>query len=128
MKSQFRFAAHDQSTALVIVFPPEVKGLFNQDVHELVRQVQEQLEGVYVTYALSSGNSPDLRAAMSAVRFVGCESAVVVPAEASETGHFEDWRKSGDWLLTADFIGPDLNAPAVVDAFMAAISEADRAA
>jgi hypothetical protein len=71
------------SIALVIVFPPDVKGLFNPAVHALVRGVEERLEGVHVTYALTSGAAPDLEASLAAARFAGCTSAVVV--------HAEDW-------------------------------------
>ena len=83
MSASFRFGASGKSVALVIVFPAGVSGLFNADIHRLVREVQESLGGVYVTYALSSGTAPNLRDAMFAARLVGCDSAVVVPAVAS---------------------------------------------
>lgn len=83
MSSTMHFGNGARQTALVIVFPSGVKGLFNPEVHRLVSEVQDQLENVYVTYALSGGPSPGIDAAMSAARFAGCASAVVI--------HSEDW-------------------------------------
>ena len=128
MKRPFRLAADETKTALVIVFPPEFKGLFNPEVHRLVGEVQEQLDGVYVTYALSSGNSPDLRASLAAARFVGSESAVVVLAEASDIARFLDHDSTGDWVLTASTVHFELDAPALVDAYRVAVAQAGRAA
>ncbi|MCW8984675.1 MAG: CbiX/SirB N-terminal domain-containing protein [Thermoanaerobaculales bacterium] len=128
MKSQFRLAENEAKTALVVVFPPAVKGLFNSEVHELVSEVQELLDGVYVTYALSSGSSPDLRAALSAARFVGCESAVVVPAGAGDADRLVNSDSKGDWLLTVSTGLSELDAPALVDAYRVAVAEAGRAA
>jgi hypothetical protein len=128
MKTPFNFDAEETTTALVIVFPPGVRGLFNSEIHDLVREGQEQLDGVYVTYALSSGTSPDLRSAISAARFVGCDSAVVVPAGASDIVQFADRGSTGDWLLNVTPVDSDLDAPAVVDAYLTAVTEAGRAA
>ena len=128
MKYPFKVATDETKTALVIVFPPEFKGLFNPRVHELVREVQEQLHGVYVTFALSSGTCPDLRASIAAARFVGCESAVVVLAEASDVARFIDHGSIGDWLLTASTVDSELDAPALVDAYHVAVADAGRAA
>ncbi len=55
MKSPFRLANDETKTALVILFPPQFKGLFNPEVHRFVGEVQEQLDEVYVNFALSSG-------------------------------------------------------------------------
>ena len=128
MKTPFRFAADENGSALVIVFPPGVKGLFNSEIHGLVREVQERLDGVYVTYALSSGTSPDLRAAISAARFVGCDSAVVVAAATNDAVRFAERGTTGDWLLTVSPVHSELDAPAVVDAYLTAVTEAGRAA
>jgi hypothetical protein len=128
MKTPFRFAADGKSMALVIVFPPGVKGLFNSEIHGLVREIQEQLDGVYVTYALSSGTSPDLRAAMVAARFVGCDSAVAVPVGASDVVNFVDHDSPGDWLLTTLSVRSRLDAQAVIDSYLEAVVEAGRAA
>ena len=46
MKNPFRFAEYESKTALVVAFPPAVKGLFNTEVHNLVRKVRELLDGV----------------------------------------------------------------------------------
>ena len=128
MKSPSRLAKDETKTALVILFPPQFKGLFNPEVHRFVGAVQEQLDGVYVNFALSSGDSPDLGASIAAARFVGCDSAVVVLAGASDTAPFIDDSSKGDWLLTASTGLSELDAPALVDAYRAAVAEAGRAA
>ena len=128
MKTPFRFTANDIKTALVIAFPPTVKGLFNSEVHGFVREVQELLDDVYVTYALSSGTSPDLRDAMAAAQFGGCESMVVVPVGASDAARFVETGSKGDWLLAASPVLTELDAPALADAYLEAVSEAGRAA
>jgi len=108
MKTPFRFAADENGSALVIVFPPGVKGLFNSEIHGLVREVQERLDGVYVTYALSS--------------------AVVVAAATNDAVRFAERGTTGDWLLTVSPVHSELDAPAVVDAYLTAVTEAGRAA
>ena len=128
MKTPFIFSPAGTKTALVIVFPPAVKGLFNSEVHLLVREVREMLDGVYVTYALSSGTSPDLRDSIAAARFGGCESAVVVPVGASDAARFIDIGPKGDWLLSASQVHAEFDASALVDAYQAAVAEAGRAA
>jgi len=129
MKVPFRCAPDRTKTALVIVFPPAVKGLFNSEVHRLVSEVQELLDGgVYVTYALSSGSSPDLGDSMAAARFGGCESAVVVQVGASDAARFIDTGLKGDWLLTASQVYAEHDAPALVNAYLRAVADAGRAA
>lgn len=128
MQNPFNFAENEESMALIIVFPPGVHGLFNPHVHNLVREVQENLGGVYVTYALSSGSSPDLRAAMDAARFVGCESVVVVPAGSGAVGESVHRESGGDWLLTSSLPGVELDAPSVIGAYFTAVTEAGKAA
>ena len=44
MKDRFRLAKDETKTALVILFPPQFKGLFNPEVHRFVGAVQEQLD------------------------------------------------------------------------------------
>lgn len=128
MKNTSRVALNGTKTALVIVFPPAVKGLFNSEVHRLVREVQELLEGVYVTYALSSGSSPDLRDSMVAARFGGFESAVVVPVGASDAARFIDTGSKGDWLLSDSQVHTVHDASTLVNAYLKAVAEAGRAA
>jgi hypothetical protein len=128
MKTPFGLASDETKSALVIMFPPTVKGLFNSDVHQLVRDVQDLLEGVYVTYAFSSGSSPDLRDSIAAARFGGCESAVVVPVGATDPAPFDDTASKGDWLLTGSQVDAEHDAPALVDAYLEAVADAGRAA
>jgi hypothetical protein len=128
MKNSFTFASDGTRPALVIMFPPAVKGLFNSDVHRLVREVQEILDDVYVTYALSSGTSPDLRDSMAAARFGGCESMVVIPLGAGDAVRSTDTAPTGDWLLTGSGVETEYEASALVDAYLAAVTEAGKAA
>jgi hypothetical protein len=128
MTQSFSFDANRTGSALVIVFPPGVRGLFNTEIHGLVRQVQERLESVYVTYALSSSGSPDLRDALAAARFAGCDSAVVIPTEASDAALLDEARSTGDWMVAISPTMSDTEAPAVVDAYQAALAKAEKAA
>lgn len=81
------FDTSPHTSGIVIVFPPGVTSLFNTNVHRLVRKVEDQLDGVFVTYALSAGADPDVGAALKAARFAGCRSAVVI--------HSDDWLGDG---------------------------------
>ena len=90
MDSKRLFDASPQRMGIVIVFPPDVTGLFNPDVHRLVRDVEDKLENVFVTFALTGGAAPDVDGAMKAARFAGCSSAVVVSSE--------DWLGEDGWI------------------------------
>jgi hypothetical protein len=128
MKSSFSFSGSDQRTGLVIVFPPEVAGLFNPEIHGFVRKVEKALEGTYVVYALSSGASPTLRDAISAARFVGCESAVVIQSVEQDAARPVDWSPGGDWLLASSSVGNEFDVSAVVDSYRSAFDSAEKAA
>ena len=128
MGSSFSFSGSDQRTGLVIVFPPEVAGLFNPEIHGFVRKVEKALEGTYVTYALSSGASPTLRDAISAARFVGCESAVVIQSVEQDAAWPVDWSPGGDWLLVSSSVGNEFDVSAVVDSYRSALDAGEKAA
>ena len=128
MENPFRFTAKKSTTALVIAFPSDMKGLFNPEIHALVRDVAERLEGVYVTYAVTSGSDPNLRDAMAAARFAGCESAVVVAAGAGDELRFMGRGTTGDWMLSDAPVLSELDASAVAEAYLSAAEEAGRAA
>ncbi len=128
MESSFSFSESDQRTGLVIVFPPEVAGLFNPEIHGFVRKVERELDGIYVTYALSSGASPTLRDAVSAARFVGCDSAVVIQSAEHEPDRPVDWSPGGDWLMASSSAGNESDVSAIVDTYRSALEAAERAA
>ena len=128
MESPFCFSERQQHSGLVIVFPPGVSGLFNPEIHGLVQEVERQLDGIYVTYALSSGASPTVKDAISAARFVGCESAVVVHAVGQDALWPVDCAPSGDWLLTSLPARNERDVSAVVSAYRAALDAAEKAA
>ncbi len=90
MKQSGFLSDSSNRSGLVIVFPPGVKSLFNPGIHRLVREVEQRLGDVFVTYALSGGATPDVGSAVNAARFAGCSSAIVV--------HSEDWDGQGDWI------------------------------
>ncbi len=113
-------------TGLVIVFPIGVKGLFNPTVHRLVRKVEEELEGVHVNYALSSGASPTVSDALAAARFAGCEAAVVVAADERVLDPSTGLGSSGDWSLFAE--AGEISADSVVDAYQTALVRHENAA
>jgi hypothetical protein len=89
MESKRLFPRSPHRSGIVIVFPAGVRSLFNPHVHRLVRAVGHQLDGVFVTYALSGGPVPDIDAALKAARFAGCDSAVVI--------HSDDWFSGNGW-------------------------------
>ncbi len=89
MKQSGFLSDSSNRSGLVIVFPPGVKSLFNPGIHRLVREVEQRLGDVFVTYALSGGATPDVGSAVNAARFAGCSSAIVV--------HSEDWGQ-GEWI------------------------------
>ena len=128
MESSFSFSGSDQRIGLVIVFPPGVAGLFNPEIHGFVAKVEKGLEGTYVTYALSSGGSPDLRDAVCAARFVGCESAVVIRSVEDGAARREYGSPSGDWLLASTSVGDEFDVAAVVNAYRLAITASEKAA
>ncbi len=126
----FDFDSGSRPTALIILFPVGVKGLFNPAVHSLVREVQEQLDDVYVSYALSSG-APSVADAIAASRFAGCSSAVVV--HASDHASDADLgspgeRFHGDSPIQGSLELVDLTPASVVGAYQSAVAGAHRAA
>lgn len=128
MGDHFKLEAEKGNTALVIALPPDVKGLFNPEIHGLVRDVSEKLHDVYVTYALSSGFAPNLRDAMAAARFMGCDSAVVVSAGTGDEFRFGGRRTAGDWMISTAPVFSALDASAVAQAYVSAVEETGRAA
>jgi len=128
MDSSFSFSERDQRAGLVIVFPLGVSGLFNPEIHGLVQEVERQLDGIFVTYAVSSGASPTVKDAIGAARFVGCKSAVVVLAVEHDAAWPVDCAPSGDWLLTPMTVRDELDASAIVDAYRSALDAAEKAA
>lgn len=124
---QFKFGATTPSTALVIVFPVGVRGLFNPQVHSLVREVQEKLDNVYVTYALSSG-SPTVADAIAASKFAGCEAAVVVHAGDDLSSDLARFGSGADSPIRGSLGLAEMTPSTVVSAYMTALAGASRAA
>jgi hypothetical protein len=124
MNNRFSFTCSETDTALVIVFPPRAAGLFNPEIHGLVREVQERLARVSVRYALTSGSAPTLRDAMAAARFAGCGSIIVV--------HVLDQTSVGGrraaTAMEAPVFSADMMANEIVGAFTSAVENSQRAA
>ena len=128
MSGPFRFVANDTSTALVILFPPGVKGLFNPEIHELVREVEAQLDGFHVTYALSAGCSPDLDDSLAAARFAGCDSAVVVHPQEIMASEKPVGMLSGENMVDWYPVASEMDATVVADTFITIVKGAGKAA
>ncbi len=90
MKQKTPIFERTHGSGLVIAFPTGVRSLFNPQVHRLVREVESRLDGIFVTYALSSPEGPGVEAAVNAARFAGCSSAVIL--------HAEDWVGDFEWI------------------------------
>lgn len=70
--------------ALVLVFLGRDSGLWNSEINELVGAVEERVEAACVTFALPGGRHPSVVDALTAARFAGCTSAVVVVVGQTE--------------------------------------------
>jgi hypothetical protein len=65
-------------TALVLLFSNVTSPLWDVDVQRFVDDVEQQLDGVFVTHAVASTRYPTVADALAAARFQGATSAVVV--------------------------------------------------
>jgi hypothetical protein len=65
-------------TALVILFPHAKSPLWDSDVRAFMASVEGKLDNVYVTHASAGQKHPTLKDALTAARFFGSASAVVV--------------------------------------------------
>ena len=129
MSSKKPFAVKKQTSGLVIVFPSGLKSLFNPHIHRVVRDVEEQLDGVFVTYAVHGGASPDVDSAVSAVRFAGCSSAVVINAdEWLDKGVRIDGTSDTLWFESCDSMDLHERVQRVVDVYNSALSNSGLAA
>jgi hypothetical protein len=63
---------------LVVVFPDEAATLWDSGLNGLVDEIEQKFDGAFVTFALANGRHPSLVDALTAARFNGCDSAVVV--------------------------------------------------
>lgn len=90
MESNRPFNPSPHPMGIVVVFPPGVTSLFNPDVHRILREVENRLENVFVTYALSGGATPDIQGGIHAARFAGCSLGVVI--------HYDEWLGRDGWI------------------------------
>jgi hypothetical protein len=67
-----------ETCGLVVVFPDEGANLWDAGANGLVDEVEQRFDGAFVTFALANGRHPSLVDALTAARFNGCDSAVVV--------------------------------------------------
>lgn len=65
-------------TALVLLFSNVRSPLWDVDVQRFVEDVEEQLDGVFVTHAVADNRYPSVADALAAARFHGSSRAVVV--------------------------------------------------
>jgi hypothetical protein len=65
-------------TALVLLFSKVTSPLWDVDVQRFVDDVEQQLDGVFVTHAVANTRYPTVADALAAARFHGSTSAVVI--------------------------------------------------
>ncbi len=75
-----------ESCGLVMLFPDENASIWDTEMNSIVNAVEDSVEGAFVTFALANGRHPSLLDGLSAVRFNGCTSAVVVVVGAYPSG------------------------------------------
>jgi hypothetical protein len=108
------------SCGLVVVFPDEEASIWDRDVNGMVREIEDRMEGQFVTFALLNGHQPSLMDALTATRFVGCTSAVVAVVGAiGQT--VSDSVSSGTVEFPITVMACDRTAESVNDAFLSAI-------
>jgi len=83
--------------ALVLNLRDDSASLWDLEVNGLVEELEDRLDGVYVTFAAGRAGRPSLADALAAVRFAGCSSAVVVAPEGRPSGGAE--RSLGDGMM-----------------------------
>jgi hypothetical protein len=111
------------TTGIVLVFSNIRSALWDSSVGEMVDQVEDRLDGVYVTSAVTAGGRPSVADGVAAVRFAGCTSALVVyVGDRSERLADTLWRVP----VRSVTVRPDPDA--VAEAFHAHAVQADRAA
>lgn len=71
-----------RSCGLVVIFPDQGANMWDPELNGLVDSVEGSVKGAFVTFALINGRHPSLVDALSAARFNGCSSAVVVVADS----------------------------------------------
>jgi hypothetical protein len=67
-----------EACGLVVVFPDDVSSLWDSGVNLFVDEVEQKVDGAFVTFAMANGRHPSLVDALTAARFNGCDSAIVV--------------------------------------------------
>lgn len=72
----------EPAPALIVRFDRDRLPLWDGEVDALVAELEERLDGVYVTAAAGPGG-PTLRDALAAARFAGCDWAVVAVSPAA---------------------------------------------
>lgn len=105
--------------ALIVVFPDRRGGLWSAEISRLVEQVEEQVDGGFVTFALANGRRPSVADALAAARFAGCSSAVLAVVDGDSGGGLEP-RPGSLRGLTVSVAACRRNARSVLEVFRAA--------
>lgn len=116
-----------QETALVLLFRDRRESMWDSEVSELVGEVEERLDGVFVTYALEAATQPSLDDALAAARFMGCSEAFVAVVGEAPNAVFAPPRLAGGARLSGS-VAVDESAEAIASAFMLAMTADDVAA
>ncbi len=88
MANRTTFSIAALEPALVLHWPTASGGLWDPEVSSLVEDLEDRLD-VFVTSSGSGRGAPGLSDAASAVRFMGCPTAVVVALEGHLPLHDE---------------------------------------
>jgi hypothetical protein len=105
------------SCGLVVVFPDDAATMWDSDVNGMVGEIENQIDGPFVTFALLNGHQPSLMDALTATQFVGCTSAVVAVVGATGQTVY-DSMASGTEHFPITVTACDRSAASVTDAFM----------
>ena len=120
---RFRHASEPSAPALILRFDRERVPLWDTEAGALVEELEECLDGVFVTPAAGAGG-PTVRDALAAARFAGCPWAVVaVPATAAPRSPATE---SG--VLPSVFVRAPWDAASIATAYGRARGPADEVA
>ena len=121
------YATTSLSPALVLYWPETDGGPWDTDASELVESLTEGLE-TFVTCVGSGPRSLTLGDALSAARFMGCVTAVVVAPPECRVPAVEDPAQNRRATVPAMYVNAEWTARTVAEAYAEASERLARAA
>ena len=95
--------------------------MWSSEVNDLVGEVEELVQGSFVTYALMNGQRPSLSDAVLAARFSGCTSVAVLVLGGGDGRHVELIPAAGLGEISSAISGCPREPSAVAEAFFNAV-------